>query len=64
VLLGEALDVLPKGLVGPLLAVAEIPRVLGSSVRTLEVTNEDGAKVTPVADVARLELLKPSSGRA
>ena len=63
-LLGETLDVLPEGLVGPLPIVAEVPRVPKSSICTLEVTNEDGAKVAPVADASRLELLEPSSGRA
>ena len=31
-LLREALDVLPEGLIGPLPAVVEVPRVTGSSV--------------------------------
>jgi hypothetical protein len=40
-LLGEALNVLPKGLVGPLLAVAEVPGVPRVGVGPLEVANED-----------------------
>jgi hypothetical protein len=63
-LLGEVLDVLPKGLVGPLPIVTELPRVLGPSVRALEVSNEDGAEVSLAADAARLELLKPSPSQA
>jgi hypothetical protein len=39
-LLGEALDVLPKGLIGPLLAITRVLRCAGPSVRTLEVPNE------------------------
>jgi hypothetical protein len=30
----------------------------------VEVADEDGVEVAPVADVAGLELLEPSSGRA
>ena len=41
VLLGEMLDVLPEGLVGPLPAAMKVPRVLGLSVCTLEVADED-----------------------
>jgi hypothetical protein len=40
-LLGEALNVLPKGLVGPLLAVTEVPGVPRAGVGPLEVANED-----------------------
>ena len=63
VLLGETLDVLPEGLVGPLSVVAKVPRVPRPSVRTLEVADEDQMEITLVADAARLELLEPSSGR-
>ena len=63
-LLGEMLDVLLEGLVGPLPVVVEVPQVLGPSVRTLEVADEDRMEITPAADAARLELLKPSSGQA
>ena len=40
-LLGEALNVLPEGLVGPLLIVVEILGVPRSGVGTLEVADED-----------------------
>jgi hypothetical protein len=40
-LLGETLDVLLEGLVGPLHVVVEVPRVLRPSVRTLKVADED-----------------------
>jgi hypothetical protein len=62
VLLGQALDVLSKGLVSPLPVVVEVPRVLRPNVRALEVTDEDRAEVTPVADATGIELLEPSSG--
>ena len=39
-LLGEALDVLSKGLVRPLPAITQLPRVTRSSVCTLEMPNE------------------------
>jgi hypothetical protein len=61
VLLGEVLDVLPEGLVSPLHAIMQVPFVFKPGVRTLEVTNEDGAEITPTTDAARLELLEPSS---
>ena len=61
-LLGEMLDVLPEGLARPLPAVVEVPRVLGPSVRTLEVADEDRTEITLAADAARLELLESSSG--
>ena len=56
-LLGEALNVLSEGLVGPLFAVAEIPGVTRAGVGTLEVADEDRAEITPTTDAARLELL-------
>ena len=62
-LLGDTLDVLLEGLVGPLPVVVEVPQVLGPSVRTLEVADEDRMEITPAVDAARLELLEPSSGR-
>ena len=61
-ILGEALNVLPEGLSGPLLAVAEILGVPRVGVGTLEVADEDRTEIAPVVDAARLELLKPSSG--
>ena len=63
-LLGEALDVLLEGPVGPLSIVVEVPLVPGSSVRTLKGTDKDRMEVAPVADAARLELPEPSSGLA
>ena len=39
-LLGETLDVLLEGLIRPLSAVVEVPRVLGPSVHTLQVADE------------------------
>ena len=61
-LLREALNVLPEGLVGPLLAVVEIPGVPQAGVGTLEVAYEDHTEIALAADAARLELLEPSSG--
>ena len=61
-LLGEALNVLPEGLVGPLPIVAEILGVPWMGVGTLEVANEDRTEIAPAADAAGLELLEPSSG--
>jgi hypothetical protein len=57
------LDVLLEGLVGPLPIVVKVPRVLGLSVCTLEVVDEDQTEIAPIADVARHELHEPSSGR-
>jgi hypothetical protein len=54
---GESLNVLLKGLIGPLPVVAEIPGVLWAGVGTLEVANEDRMEIALAADVARLELL-------
>jgi hypothetical protein len=59
-LLGEALNVLLEGLVGPLPTVVEIPRVPRVGVGTLEVVDEDRTEVAPAADVVKLELLEPS----
>jgi hypothetical protein len=60
-LLGKALNVLLKGLVGPLLVVAEVPEVPQAGVGTLEVADENHMEITLAADAARLELLEPSS---
>jgi hypothetical protein len=60
-LLGEALNVLLEGLVGPLLAVAKVPGVPWAVVGTLEVADENHTEITPAADAARFELLEPSS---
>jgi hypothetical protein len=60
--LGEALNVLLEGLIGPLLADAEILGVPQAGVGTLKVADEDHTEITPAADAARLELLKPSPG--
>ena len=62
VLFGEALDVLPEGLIGPLPAIAEVPGVTRAGVGTLEVVDEDRMKMAPATDATRLELLEPSSG--
>jgi hypothetical protein len=56
VLLREALNVIPEGLVICLLAVAEIPGVPWAGVGTLEVVDEDC-----IRDAAGLKLLEPSS---
>ena len=63
-LLGEALNVLLEGLVGPLPIVAEIPGVPQAGVGTLELAGEDRTEIAPAADAAKLKLLEPSSGRA
>ena len=64
VLLGEALDVLPESLVGPLPIVVEVPQVPRQSVHTLKVIDKHGTKVSPAVDATRLELLKPCSSQA
>ena len=61
-LLGEALNILLEGLIGPWLTVAEIPGVPQVGVGTLEVANEDQTKIATATDAAMLELLEPSSG--
>ena len=61
-LLGEALNVLPKGLVGPLPVVAEILGVPWAGVGTLEVADEDRTKIALATDAVGLELLEPSPG--
>ena len=61
-LLGEALDVLSESPIGPLCVVAEVPRVFGLSVRTLEVPDKDIVEVSLAVDAAGLELLEPSPG--
>ena len=63
-LLGEALNVLLEGLIGPLLAVVEIPGVPRVGVGTLEVANEDRLEIALAVDAAWLKMLEPSSGRA
>ena len=60
-LLGEALNVLLEGLIGPLLAIVEIPGVPWVGVGTLKVADEDHTEIALAADAARLELLEPSS---
>jgi hypothetical protein len=44
-LLGEVLDVLAEGLIGPLPAIAQVPRVTGPSVCTLKVLDECRAEI-------------------
>ena len=61
-LVGEALNVLPKSLIGPLLVIAKILGVPQVGVGTLEVADEDRTEIALAADAARLELFKPSSG--
>ena len=58
-LAGEMLDVLSERLIALLLAVVKIPRVFRMGECTLEVSHEDRAEVSPVADVAGIELLEP-----
>ena len=64
VLLEEVLNVLPEGLIGLLLVVAEILGVPRVGVGTLELADEDRTEITPIANATGLELLQPSSGRA
>ena len=61
-LLGEALNVLLEGLVGPLPVVVEILGVHWAGIGTLEVADEDRTEVALAADASRLELLVPTSG--
>jgi hypothetical protein len=44
-LLGEVLDVLAEGLIGPLPAIVLVPRVTGPSVCTLKVLDECRAEI-------------------
>jgi hypothetical protein len=62
VLLGEALNVLPEGLVSPLPIIVEIPGVPWAGVGALKLADEDRAEIAPTTDATRLELLKPSFG--
>jgi len=62
-LVGEALNVLPKSLIGPLLVIAKILGVPQVGVGTLEVADEDRMEITPAANAAKLKLLDPSSGQ-
>ena len=62
--LGEALNVLPEGHVGPLLVVAEILGVPQAGVGTLEVADEDQSEIALAANPVGLKLLEPSSSRA
>jgi hypothetical protein len=61
-LLGEALNVLPEGLVSPLPIIVEIPGVPWVGVGALKLVDEDRAEIAPTMDATRLELLKPSFG--
>ena len=63
-LLREVLNVLPEALIGPFLAVVEIPGVPRAGVGTLEVANEDRMEIAPAADAMRLELPEQGCGRA
>ena len=63
-LLGEALNVLQEGHIGPLPTVAEVLGLSKVGVGTLEVADEDRMEIAPAADAVGLELLEPSSGRA
>ena len=63
-LLGEALNVLPDGLVGPLPTVAEVPELSWVGVGTLKVANEDRTEMAPAVDTTELELLESSSSQA
>ena len=56
------LNVLPEGLVSPLLVVVEIPGVPQVGVGTLEVADEDRTEIALAVDAARLKLFEPSSG--
>jgi hypothetical protein len=64
VLLGEALNVLSKGLISPLPIVVEVPGVAWAGVGTLEVADEDRTDIALVVDAARVKLLEPSSSQA
>ena len=60
-LLGEALNVLSEGLVGPLPTVAKVPRVPQVGVGTMEVADEDRMEIAVASDAAGMKLLEPSS---
>jgi len=56
-LLGEAPNVVARGLARLLLAALEVPRIARAHVRDLKVANEDLLEVCPAADgVDRLEV--------
>jgi hypothetical protein len=60
-LLGETLDVIPKGFTRLLLAASEVPRVAEAHVGSLEVSLEHPHEVVPVVDLSRWEILEPGS---
>jgi hypothetical protein len=64
VLLGEALNVLSEGLIGPLLVVTEILGVSWVGVGTLEVADEDRTEIALAADAVGLNLTPGLHGNA
>ena len=61
VLLGEAPDVVVQGLTALLLASLEVPRVAGSDIRTLKVSNKNFPEVSPAADGVGGQELQPGT---
>ena len=60
-LLGEAPDVVSQGLAGLRLATLEVPRVTGSDVRTLKVSDENFLEIRPAADGVGGQELQPGA---
>ena len=58
-LFGETSDVVPQRLVGLLSTPSEVPRVLGTHIRALEVAQEGLDKVRPVVDLIGGKMLEP-----
>jgi hypothetical protein len=60
-LLGEVSDVVPQGLAGLLPTTLEVPRVAGSDVRVLKVSDKNFLEICPVADGVGGQELKPGT---
>jgi hypothetical protein len=60
-LLGETLNVIPKGFIRLLFAASKIPRVAKAHVGSLEVPLEHSHEVVLVVDLSRWEVLEPGS---
>jgi hypothetical protein len=61
-LLGEASGVIPQGFPLLLSATPQIPRNVGSHVRSMKVTGEDLLEILPTIDRVYGQVIEPSSG--
>jgi hypothetical protein len=62
-LFGEPPDELTKSLIWLLLAASEVPGITRVHVCAPEIPNEDPYQIGPVTDLARGQVLQPSSRR-